>query len=121
MFEKILIANRGEIALRVIHTCREMGIKTVAVYSDADKTAAHVIFSDEAVYLGPSEPSLSYLNMNAILAAARPGLRPFIRDTGFFPKTMNLPGAAKMKALCSSARHPRSSRPWGIRSPPGKS
>src|SRR3989339_1871496 len=71
MFEKILIANRGEIALRVIHTCREMGIKTVAVYSDADKTAAHVLFSDEAVYLGPSEPSLSYLNMDALISAAR--------------------------------------------------
>ncbi len=71
MFEKILIANRGEIALRVIHTCREMGIKAVAVYSDADKTAAHVIFSDEAVYLGASEPSLSYLNMDARIAAAK--------------------------------------------------
>ncbi|MCF6248351.1 MAG: acetyl-CoA carboxylase biotin carboxylase subunit [Desulfobacula sp.] len=71
MFEKILIANRGEIALRVINTCREMGIKTVAVYSDVDKKAAHVIFSDEAIYLGPSEPSLSYLNMDAIIAAAK--------------------------------------------------
>ncbi len=71
MFNKILIANRGEIALRVIHTCREMGIKTVAVYSDADKKAAHVIFSDEAVYIGPSEPSLSYLNMDAVIAAAK--------------------------------------------------
>ncbi len=71
MFEKILIANRGEIALRVIHTCREMGIKTVAVYSDADKKAAHVIFSDEALYLGPSEPSLSYLNMDRLIAAAK--------------------------------------------------
>ncbi|NOX35170.1 MAG: acetyl-CoA carboxylase biotin carboxylase subunit [Deltaproteobacteria bacterium] len=71
MFDKILIANRGEIALRVINTCRDMGIKTVAVYSDADQKAGHVIFSDEAIYLGPSEPSLSYLNMDGIIAAAK--------------------------------------------------
>lgn len=71
MFEKILIANRGEIALRVIHTCRNMGIKTVAVYSDADKKAAHVILADEAIYLGPSDPSSSYLNMTRIIDAAK--------------------------------------------------
>ncbi|MCP3901490.1 MAG: acetyl-CoA carboxylase biotin carboxylase subunit, partial [Desulfobacteraceae bacterium] len=71
MFDKILIANRGEIALRVINTCRDMGIKTVAVYSDADEKAAHVIFSDEAVYIGHSEPSLSYLNIDSIIEAAK--------------------------------------------------
>jgi acetyl-CoA carboxylase, biotin carboxylase subunit len=71
MFEKILIANRGEIAIRVINTCRDMGIKTVAIYSDADKKAAHVLFSDEAVYLGPSEPSLSYLDIDKVIAAAK--------------------------------------------------
>ncbi|MBF0232825.1 MAG: acetyl-CoA carboxylase biotin carboxylase subunit [Desulfamplus sp.] len=71
MFEKILIANRSEIAIRVIHTCREMGIKTVAVYSDVDKKALHVLSADEAVYIGPSEPSLSYLNIEAIIKAAK--------------------------------------------------
>ena len=71
MFKKILIANRGEIALRVINTCRDMGVKTVAVYSDADKKALHVLSADEAVYLGASEPSQSYLNMDKIIEAAK--------------------------------------------------
>lgn len=71
MFKKILIANRGEIALRVINTCRDMGVATVAVYSDADKKALHVLAADEAIYLGPSEPSKSYLNMDAIIQAAK--------------------------------------------------
>ncbi|MBI9089619.1 MAG: acetyl-CoA carboxylase biotin carboxylase subunit [Desulfobacterium sp.] len=71
MFKKILVANRGEIALRVISTCREMGIKTVAVYSDADVHAAHVLAADQAVRIGPPEPSLSYLNLDAIIEAAK--------------------------------------------------
>lgn len=70
MFKKILIANRGEIALRVIRTCREMGIKTVAVYSTADKDSLHVKFADEAVCIGPPPSKESYLNMASIIAAA---------------------------------------------------
>ncbi|MHB1146278.1 MAG: acetyl-CoA carboxylase biotin carboxylase subunit [Lutibacter sp.] len=70
MFKKILIANRGEIALRVIRTCREMGVKTVAVYSTADAESLHVRFADEAVCIGPPPSSQSYLKMSAILAAA---------------------------------------------------
>ncbi|MFK5958334.1 MAG: acetyl-CoA carboxylase biotin carboxylase subunit [Lutibacter sp.] len=70
MFKKILIANRGEIALRVIRTCREIGIKTVAVYSTADAESLHVRFADEAVCIGPAASSESYLKMSAILAAA---------------------------------------------------
>lgn len=70
MFKKILIANRGEIALRIIRTCREMGIKTVAVYSTADAESLHVKFADEAVCIGPPSSSLSYLKMSNILAAA---------------------------------------------------
>ena len=70
MFKKILIANRGEIALRIIRTCREMGIKTVAVYSTADKESLHVRFADEAVCIGPPQSSLSYLNIPNIIAAA---------------------------------------------------
>ncbi|HIE45927.1 MAG TPA: acetyl-CoA carboxylase biotin carboxylase subunit [Flavobacteriaceae bacterium] len=70
MFKKILIANRGEIALRVIRTCREMGIKSVAVYSTADKESLHVKFADEAVCIGPAASSESYLKMANIIAAA---------------------------------------------------
>lgn len=70
MFKKILIANRGEIALRVIRTCREMGIQTVAVYSTADKDSLHVRFADEAVCIGPPPGKQSYLNIPNLIAAA---------------------------------------------------
>lgn len=70
MFKKILIANRGEIALRVIRTCKEMGIRSVAVYSTADKESLHVRFADEAVCIGPPASSESYLNIPNIIAAA---------------------------------------------------
>ncbi len=71
MFKKILIANRGEIALRIIRTCKEMGIKTVAVFSTADKNSLHVRFADEAVCIGPAQSSKSYLNIPQIIAAAQ--------------------------------------------------
>ena len=70
MFEKILIANRGEIALRVQRACREMGIKTVAVHSEADSEAKYVKLADESVCIGPAQSALSYLNVPAIIAAA---------------------------------------------------
>ena len=70
MFKKILIANRGEIALRVIRTCKEMGIKTVAVYSTADAESLHVRFADEAVCIGPPPSNLSYMKMSNVIAAA---------------------------------------------------
>ncbi|TXB61912.1 acetyl-CoA carboxylase biotin carboxylase subunit [Phaeodactylibacter luteus] len=69
MFEKVLIANRGEIALRIIRTCREMGIKTVAVYSTADRESLHVRFADEAVCIGPPSSAESYLSVPRIMAA----------------------------------------------------
>ena len=70
MFKKILIANRGEIALRIIRTCKEMGIRTVAVYSTADKDSLHVRFADEAVCVGPPASKDSYLKIPNIIAAA---------------------------------------------------
>jgi acetyl-CoA carboxylase biotin carboxylase subunit len=70
LFKKILIANRGEIALRIIRACKELGIKTVAVYSEADKESLHVKLADEAVCIGPANPQQSYLNIPAILSAA---------------------------------------------------
>jgi acetyl-CoA carboxylase biotin carboxylase subunit len=70
MFKKLLIANRGEIALRILRTCKEMGIKTVAVYSTADRESLHVKFADEAVCIGPPPSKDSYLNMQRLLSAA---------------------------------------------------
>ncbi len=70
MFQKILIANRGEIAVRIIRACKEMGIKTVAVYSQADKEAMHTFLADESVCIGPPQVKDSYLNMQAIISAA---------------------------------------------------
>lgn len=71
MFDKILIANRGEIAVRIIRACRAMDIRTVAVYSTADKNALHVYLADESVCIGPASPRESYLNIPAIIAAAK--------------------------------------------------
>ena len=82
MLSKILIANRGEIALRVIYACRELGIRTVAVYSEADEHALHVRFADEEVCIGPARPMQSYLNVPAIITAAQVTARK-----GFIPAT----------------------------------
>ena len=70
MFKKILIANRGEIALRVLRACRELGIETVAVHSEADREAIYVKMADESVCIGPAQSAQSYLNIPAIIAAA---------------------------------------------------
>src|SRR6266851_1042879 len=70
MFKKVLIANRGEIAMRVIRACRLMGLRSVAVHSDVDAGALHVRFADEAVCIGPADASKSYLNVPQIIAAA---------------------------------------------------
>lgn len=70
MFRKVLVANRGEIALRVINACKELGVRTVAVYSEADRNSLHVRFADEAICIGPPRPSDSYLNVPAVISAA---------------------------------------------------
>ena len=71
MFNKILVANRGEIAIRVMRACRELDIGTVAVFSDADKYALHAKYADEAYYIGPAPSSQSYLNMDTIIEEAK--------------------------------------------------
>ena len=80
MFEKILIANRGEIALRIQRACRELDIKTVVVYSEADREAKYVKLADESVCIGPPPSAQSYLNIPAIISAAE------VTDTRYPPK-----------------------------------
>src|SRR6202008_4803894 len=95
MFKKILIANRGEIALRVIRTCKEMGIKTVAVYSTADKESLHVKFADEAVCIGPPPSKESYLKMESIITAAE-----ITNDDAIHPGYGFLSENAKFSQIC---------------------
>ena len=70
MIQKVLIANRGEIALRIIRACKELNLKTVAVYSQIDELSLHVRFADEAICIGPAQSNLSYLSIPAIISAA---------------------------------------------------
>ena len=95
MFQKILIANRGEIACRVMRTAKRMGIATVAVYSDADAGAMHVAMADEAFHVGPAQVSESYLNAERIIAGRQ--LLPIVRPS-LSPKSTpaNSPRALKM-------------------------
>ncbi len=98
MFGKILIANRGEIAVRIIHACRELGISTVAVYSEADKSSLHVQIADEAVCIGPAKTQDSYLNIKAILAACEvTGADAVHPGFGFLSENS---GFAKMCGIC---------------------
>ena len=93
MFKKILIANRGEIACRVIKTARKMGIKTVAVYSDADRDALHVDMADEAVHIGPAPAAQSYLLMDKIIEACKStGAEAVHPGYGFLSEREAFPG-----------------------------
>ena len=97
MFEKILIANRGEIALRIIRACKELKIKTVAIYSECDDLSLHTTFADEAICIGPPDSKKSYLNIPAILSAAEltqtdaiyPGYGFLAEDANFAEKWRN--------------------------------
>src|SRR5215207_5676149 len=100
MFDKILIANRGEIACRVIKTARRMGIKTVAVYSDADRDALHVEMADEAVHIGPALASQSYLDIDKIIdACKRTGAQAVHPGYGFLSEREAFPKALKAAGI----------------------
>jgi len=133
MFKKILIANRGEIALRVIHACRELGIKTVAVYSEADENSLHVRFADEDVCIGPPRSADSYLNVPAIISAAEitgadaihPGYG-FLSESAYMAEVCEAchirfigPDPSVIKLLGDKARAKKAMRKAGVPMLPG--
>lgn len=114
MLKKILIANRGEIALRVIRACRELGIKTVAVHSTVDEEALHVRFADEAVCLGPAAPAESYLKIPAIIAAAEiSGADAIHPGYGFLSENANFAEICEQCGLTFVGPTPDDMRRWG--------
>jgi acetyl-CoA carboxylase biotin carboxylase subunit len=133
MFKKILVANRGEIALRVIVACREMGIKTVAVYSEADEHSLHVRFADEDICIGPPKASLSYLSVPAIISAAEitgadaihPGYG-FLAESAYFAEVCEAchikfigPDANVIRLMGDKARARRAMKKAGLPILPG--
>lgn len=119
MIQKVLIANRGEIAVRVMRSCKEMGIRTVAVFSEADRTARHVMYADEACLIGPAASKESYLNIDNIIKAARQHHADAIHPGyGFCPRMLILPAGAKRRGSSLSVLPPRRWKRWVTRLPP---
>ncbi len=115
-FSKILVANRGEIALRIIHTCRQLGISTVAVYSDADVTALHVKAADEAIYLGAAPASESYLDSAKIIAAAqRTNCDALHPGYGFLSENADFAAACAAARIIFIGPEPDVIRPLGLK------
>ena len=110
MIKKVLIANRGEIAVRIIRACREMGIETVAVYSEADKEALHTKLADEAICIGPAPSKDSYLSVWKISSVQRSSVvqMQFIPDSDSCLRTVNLQNYVSNAILHSSDRIPKS-------------
>src|SRR3954462_4670435 len=133
MFEKVLIANRGEIALRVIRACRELGIRTLAVYSEADVDSLHVQLADESICIGAAPSSESYLRIDRILSAAEVGdvdaIHPgygFLSENAHFAEvceSCNIrfigPNSRAMTALEDKAVSRALARKAGVPTPPG--
>ena len=112
MLEKIVIANRGEIALRILRACRELGIKTVAVHSTADANLKHVLLADESVCIGPPPSALSYLNMPAIISAAE------VTDSVGDPPRLRLPVRERRLRRAGREERLHLHRPEGRDHPP---
>ena len=109
MFSKILIANRGEIAVRIIRACKEMGIATVAVYSEADRGALHVAMADESYCLGPAEASESYLHQHRIITAAQlSGAQAIHPGYGFLSENAHFAGLCLRNGLAFIGPRPES-------------
>ena len=115
MFEKILVANRGEVALRIMRAARELGVKTVAVYSTEDADTYPVRYADEAVCIGPAQSNKSYLVMASIIAAAKN-----TPATAFWPRTRSSPAPAPTTTSCSSAPPRSASTAWATSRPPAR-
>src|SRR5919109_1695252 len=115
MFTKVLIANRGEIACRVITTCRQLGIETVAVYSEADASARHVRMADEAVLIGPPPARESYLRVEPILAAAKArGAQAVHPGYGFLAENADFAAACARDGLVFIGPPPAAIRAVGL-------
>ncbi len=113
MIKKVLIANRGEIAVRIIRACREMGIETVAVYSEADKEALHTKLADEAICIGPAPSKDSYLSMeNIISATIISGADAIHPDLDSCQRIVNLQSCASSAILHSSAGFQSHCKSW---------
>src|SRR5687768_7594720 len=133
MFKKILVANRGEIAIRILRACRELGIKTVAVYSDADKNALHVQHADEAIHIGDSSPKESYLNADVLIRAAldskadaiHPGYGFLSENASFAGKVASAkltfigPSADSIRAMGDKAESKMAMKQAGVPTVPG--
>src|SRR4029453_2402540 len=116
MIKSVLIANRGEIACRIIRTAREMGIRTVAVFSDADASALHVRMADEAVHIGPSPARESYLVSEKIIAAAKKtGAEAIPPGYGFLSENADFAGAVTKARLIWVGPPPHSIRAMGLK------
>ena len=119
MFEKVLIANRGEIALRVIRACKELGIRTLAVYSEADVDSLHVQLADESICIGAPPSTESYLKIDRIMSAAEIGDVDAIHPGYGFLSPRTRISRKSVKAAISSSLdlHRKRCRRWGIRMP----
>ena len=113
MFQKILIANRGEIAVRVICACKDMGIRTVAVYSEADRNSLHARFADEAICIGPAKSSRSYLDIPAVISAAEiTNVDAVHPGYGFLSENADFAEVCETSGITFIGPKPAVMRPW---------